>query len=88
MSHEASRFLVAGAALDDLGPGERDAYEAHLAGCGSCRALETDLEQVLADLALVAPQQVPPSDLLGAILAGLREDPDGQAPAAFLSPSD
>jgi hypothetical protein len=68
MSHDESHaLLAAGAALDDLEPGERRAYDANLAVCDECRRTETELETVIADLALVVPERLPPPDLLSGI---------------------
>ena len=69
MTHdEAERLLVAGAVLADLAPDERVAYERHRAGCAACRALEQDLDGVLADLALIAPERSVPPTLLAGVL--------------------
>lgn len=72
MDHGSIRLLAAGAALDDLDPAERVDYDRHLAGCGACRSLAADLDEVVADLALVAPTLVPPISLRGDVLAALR----------------
>ena len=64
---EAEQLLVAGAALDDLDPTERTAYESHRAGCGECAVLEDELGIVLADLALIVPERMPPPDLFAGI---------------------
>ena len=64
---DAERLLAAGAALDDLAPDERAAYEQHAAGCAACRGLEGELAAVLADLALVVEERQPPADLLTGI---------------------
>jgi hypothetical protein len=68
MSHDAShQLLAAGAALEDLEPAERLEHEANLATCDECRQASADLELVLVDLALVAPERVPPPDLMTSI---------------------
>jgi anti-sigma-K factor RskA len=73
MSHDAAMELVtAGAALGDLAPDELAPYAAHRRWCLDCRRMERDLEQVLADLSLDAPRRVPPPELFGAVLAGIR----------------
>lgn len=60
-------MLAAGAALDDLAPDERAAYDAHRQGCRTCAVAADELEIVLADLALVVPERTPPADLLAGI---------------------
>jgi anti-sigma factor RsiW len=69
MTHATAVLLAAGAALGDLDPAERAAYEAHRAACGACRRLEAELGAVVADLALVPPGRVPPP----LVLAGIRQ---------------
>jgi hypothetical protein len=64
---EAEQLLAAGAALDDLEPAERSAWNAHRAGCRDCAVLESELGMVLADLALVVPERIPPPDLFAGI---------------------
>ena len=82
MDHGALAELAAGAALDDLEPAERAALDAHLASCSSCQALVADLDEVLADLALAAPELQPPASLRGDVLDGLRaaSPPDMTSP--------
>jgi len=75
---EGDLLLAAGAVLDDLAPGERAAYEAHREGCGTCRRVELELDHVLADLALVVPERVPPADLLGGIRRALAAEADAE----------
>jgi len=73
MSHDAAMELVtAGAALGDLAPEELAPYAAHRRWCLDCRRMERDLDQVLADLSLDAPRRLPPPELLGSVLAGIR----------------
>jgi len=72
---EAQLLLAAGAALDDLAPPERAAYDRHREGCAACAMLEDELGIVLADLSLLVPERVPPPDLLAGIrLAIVAED--------------
>jgi hypothetical protein len=73
--HADARLLAAGSALDDLDPSERRAYEAHVLGCGSCRSLSWDLDDVLGDLALLAPARRPPDALRRGIMDALRVEP-------------
>lgn len=72
MDHGPLRLLAAGAALDDLDVAERADYDRHLAGCAACQALAADLDDVVADLALVAPTVAPPDSLRGDVLAALK----------------
>lgn len=76
MDHGTLQQLVAGAALDDIDGPERAELDAHLAMCRSCAGLRTDLDEVLADVALAAPARRPPASLRHDVLAALR------APAA------
>lgn len=48
-------------ALDALPEGERAEFEAHLAGCATCRREVEDLRAVGADLAVLTEQAPPPS---------------------------
>lgn len=72
MDHGPLRLLAAGAALDDLDVAERAEYDRHLTGCPACRMLAGDLDDVVADLALVAPTVEPPVSLRGDVLAAIR----------------
>lgn len=67
IAHDAALLLAAGAALDDLEPDERLAYDAHRAGCAACAVAEDELAIVLSDLALVVPERLPPPELLAGI---------------------
>lgn len=85
---DAQLLLAAGAALDDLEPGERAAYAAHRAACPECRRLERELELVLADLALAVPERVPPPDLLAGIRHAIDADRATPGPAhAVVAPA-
>jgi anti-sigma factor RsiW len=82
MDHADLRQLAAGAALDDLDPTERAELDAHLARCSSCAALGAELDDVLADLALVAPEMRPPASLQADLLATIR----AESPAPRVQP--
>jgi hypothetical protein len=82
MTHEMLRELAAGAALDDLDQDERTALEAHLATCAGCRTLAAELDDLLGDLALVAPELTPPRSLEAGVLAAIRGS-DGVATPTF-----
>jgi len=92
MSHEAERLLAAGAVLDDLDTDERAEYEAHRGTCAECRGTELELDLVMADLALVAQERVPPPDLLAGIRLALAAEADAPRTAetapVLLPPAD
>jgi hypothetical protein len=79
---DLARELAAGAVLDDLAPDELAAYEAHRVTCAECRIVELELDHVLADLALVVPERVPPADLLGGIRRALAAEVAASVPSA------
>ena len=76
MIHGEQLLLAAGAVLDDLDPEERAAYETHRLSCSDCRGAELELDHVMADLSLVAPERVPPPDLLAGIRRALAAEAD------------
>jgi len=71
VDHATLRELAAGAALDDLDPGEALTLERHLPECPSCRGLSADLDQVVGELALAAPALRPPAGLRDHVLDAL-----------------
>ena len=83
IAHDDALLLAAGAALDDLAPDELAAYEAHRAGCRACAVAEDEIGLVLADLALVVPERLPPPDLLAGIRLAIdaEEHPAPDAPS-------
>jgi hypothetical protein len=83
IAHEGDRLLAAGAALDDLSPDERAAFESHAATCADCRTLELELGSVLADLALAAPERKPPADLFAGIRLAMDAEDSRSIPTAF-----
>jgi hypothetical protein len=72
MDHGTLRELAAGAAMDDLDSVERGALDAHLPDCAACRLLVADLEGVVGDLALAAPEIRPPAELRATVLTAIR----------------
>lgn len=87
MIHEEAQLLLsAGAALDDLGPDERASYQTHRDACPTCRRLEEELDHVLADLALVVPERLPPPDLLGGFRRALAAE-DAARPGPLRLPA-
>jgi len=85
VDHATLTELAAGAVLDDLDARERAELDAHLATCSACGALVVELEEVLGDLALVAPELQPPNSLRGDVLDRLRE-PVEALPAPVVRP--
>ena len=72
MTHtESHALLAAGAALDDLEPAEHNELDALLTDCPACARLETELDLVMADLALATPARLPPPGLLAGIRAAI-----------------
>jgi anti-sigma-K factor RskA len=66
--------LSAAYALDALDPGERGAFEEHLARCAECREAVAAFQDVAADLAHEADAPPPPPALRERILAEARQD--------------
>lgn len=79
--HEAELLLAAGAALDDLAPDERAAYDAHRQGCRVCAVAADELELVLADLALTVAERIPPADLFAGIRLAIAAERAGPGEA-------
>ncbi len=67
--------LTAGYALDALDPEQRSAYEAHLAGCESCRQELASFWETTEALAIAASGPEPSSALRDRILADVRAEP-------------
>ena len=74
MDDEAIHELTAAYVLDALDTDERDAYEAHLAGCARCRAEVGELSSVSEALAYAADPVDPPEQLRGRILEAARAE--------------
>ncbi len=75
---DAALMLAAGSVLGDLAPDERAAYQGHRDSCVECRQVERELDQVMTDLSLAAPERVPPPGLLDDVrraLAAERQRP-------------
>ena len=66
--------LTAGYALDALDPPEREAYEAHLAGCERCREELASFSEVTGALAVAAGGPAPSPALRARVLQAARED--------------
>jgi hypothetical protein len=67
--HERWGEDVAAWLLGALPPGDRDGFEAHLAGCPVCRAEAESLGVAAAALPASAPPRVPPPELRDRIMA-------------------
>jgi anti-sigma-K factor RskA len=80
LSHEEVEELLGAYALGALPEDERRRVEEHLAGCDQHRAAATELGQVTAMLALVAPEREPSPELKGRIIAAVATKP--QVPQA------
>jgi anti-sigma factor RsiW len=75
--------LTAGYALDALDPGERSAYEAHLAGCEQCQQELSSFWETTEALAVAASGPAPSPALRERILAEVRaEAPQNVVPLA------
>jgi len=72
--HRHDGALAAGAALGDLAPRERARWAGLRERCPECRGLETELDHVLAALALVVPVHLPPASLLDGIRAAIQAE--------------
>ena len=72
--------LTAGYALDALDPAERDAFEAHLAGCERCRRELASFWEVTGALAVAAGGPAPPPVLRGRVLEAVRAEPQTVVP--------
>jgi len=72
--------LTAGYALDALDPEERQAYEAHLAGCERCRAELHELQEATAALAVATSGPAPCPSLRDRILDAVQAEPPQPIP--------
>jgi anti-sigma-K factor RskA len=72
--------LTAGYALDALEPSERDAYEAHLAGCERCQEELAGFWEVTGALAVAVSGPEPSPALRERVLAGVRSEEQNVVP--------
>lgn len=77
MGHETYEELLAGATLDDLDLTEREALEAHRAGCRECAAATESLDAAAVALAMAVPQRQPSPGLESRIMAAVAAEPRG-----------
>jgi anti-sigma-K factor RskA len=75
--------LTAGYALDALDREERVAYEAHLAGCASCREELSAFLETTEALAVATSGPVPDTELRDRILGAARAEPQVVVPLAL-----
>src|SRR5438094_669710 len=94
MTCEEFEELSGAYALDAVTSAERQAAEAHLAGCAKCTRLFQELHGVVTLLPLSAPQVNPPPALKARIMAAIRQEASGipgqstQHPTAIRSLQD
>jgi Anti-sigma-K factor rskA len=72
--HEEWSELAVGHALSSLDDADEATYLEHAASCETCRELEREFSETLADLALAAPTVSPPASLKASIMAAISED--------------
>jgi Anti-sigma-K factor rskA len=72
--HEEWSELAVGHALSSLDETDEAMYLEHAATCETCRELEREFSETLADLALVTPALTPPPSLKSSIMAAIGED--------------
>jgi hypothetical protein len=72
--HEEWSELAVGHALSSLDDADEATYLEHAASCETCRELEREFSETLADLALAAPTVTPPPSLKASIMAAIDED--------------
>jgi hypothetical protein len=87
IGHEQLQELVAGAALEDLDPVERQLLDTHVASCRSCRWLASELDDIVADLALAAPEIHPPVSLRHSVMDAIARS-DKDSPDVIHGPRD
>jgi anti-sigma-K factor RskA len=72
--HEEWSELAVGHALSSLDDADEATYLEHAASCETCRELEREFSETLADLALAAPTVTPPPSLKASIMTAIGED--------------
>jgi hypothetical protein len=77
--HEEWSELAVGHALSSLDDADEAMYLEHAASCETCRELEHEFSETLADLALVAPKVAPPPSLKASIMAAIGDDESHRA---------
>jgi anti-sigma-K factor RskA len=79
--HDELRHDAPAYALGALEPGERAAFEAHLAGCAECAAEVREMSRAAAGLPHAVPQVSPPPSLRARILGEIAATPPVAPPA-------
>jgi anti-sigma-K factor RskA len=74
MTCEEFEELSGAYALDAITPAEREAAQAHLAGCAACTRRLQELRAVVDVLPYSAPQVNPPASLKGRVLGAIRTE--------------
>lgn len=77
--HEEWTELAVGHALSSLDDGDEAMYLEHAASCDTCRELEREFSDTLADLASVTPTVAPPPALKASIMAAISADESHRA---------
>jgi hypothetical protein len=72
--HEEWSELAVGHALSSLDDADEATYLEHAASCETCRELEREFSETLANLALTAPAVTPPPSLKASIMAAIADD--------------
>ncbi len=72
--HDVWAELAAGHALSALDDTDEAGYLEHAATCSTCRDLERDLSDVMAELAHVVPAVAPPASLKASIMRSIDEE--------------
>jgi hypothetical protein len=83
--HERWSELAAGFALSALDDADQATYIEHAVSCDTCRKLEQDFSEVIADLSLITPAVTPPASLKASIMRAVAEDDERRAPVIPLT---
>ena len=83
--HEVWAELAAGHALSALDDTDEAVYLEHAATCSTCRELERDLSDLMAELAHVVPPVTPPASLKASIMRTVAEGGSRTAPVIAMA---
>jgi hypothetical protein len=75
--HEEWSELAVGHALSSLDDTDEAMYLEHAASCETCRQLEREFSETLADIALATPAVSPPPSLKASIMSAIGDDSRG-----------
>lgn len=84
-NHDVWAELAAGHALSALDDTDEAVYLEHAATCSTCRDLERDLSDVMAELAHLVPAVTPPASLKASIMQSIDEDASRTAPVIAIA---